>query len=287
MGDHYVPAYYLKGFSSDAEAKQLWVYEKGSGNSFLTNVKNAASENSYYPSDLETYLANQIEQPANEVIKRILDRKSISAEERSALARYITVLWKRVPEHKDWIREKAPEAIDAVVKDLLSQLEQIEETNPSKHEIVSMRRKELLDVKNSKEKLIDEAFVDENWAKTIPVEWTEQIPTAINKMTWSYWVAPSPYFFITSDNPVFYFQWMGIGREKSEISFPISKQITLWGTWRSDLRQEQYIDADSQVIKEINRRTASSSSRYIYSPCNQEWIEKIARRRQFRLNRII
>ncbi|MFC1614100.1 DUF4238 domain-containing protein, partial [Gemmatimonadota bacterium] len=67
MGHHYIPQYYLKGFS-ESDSNLLWAYEKGVGNKFRTQIKKIANITKFYPTETEKYLAEKIEGPANSVI---------------------------------------------------------------------------------------------------------------------------------------------------------------------------------------------------------------------------
>jgi len=72
MGHHYIPQYYLKGFTS-SDDDMIWVYEKGGSLKYRANVKIIAQKPNYYSPEVERYLANNIEDPANSVIKKIRD----------------------------------------------------------------------------------------------------------------------------------------------------------------------------------------------------------------------
>jgi len=81
MGDHYIPQYYLNGFASLGN-NIVWVYEKGGSLKFPSKIKNIAHETNYYSPEVEKYLANDIEGPANYVIKKIRDCKQITQSEK-------------------------------------------------------------------------------------------------------------------------------------------------------------------------------------------------------------
>tara|TARA_B100000959_G_C14989675_1_gene627219 strand:+ start:3700 stop:3900 length:201 start_codon:yes stop_codon:yes gene_type:complete len=66
MGDHYIPQQYLRGFLSSKD-KRIWVFEKGPSKPFLSKERKIANENNYYSPEIEVYLANAIETPANAV----------------------------------------------------------------------------------------------------------------------------------------------------------------------------------------------------------------------------
>ncbi len=85
---------------------------------------------------------------------------------------------------------------------------------------------------------------------------------------------------------MFYFPWMGIGKPESEVTFPISSNIVLLANWRKDVR-ENYFETKKQAIKEINRRTALNTSRFVYHDRDEYWIPKFIAKENHQLNRLI
>jgi uncharacterized protein DUF4238 len=79
-------------------------------------------------------------------------------------------------------------------------------------------------------------------------------------MTWQFLTCGSGQVFLTCDNPVFYFEEIGIGKPYSEVTVPLSSQIALWANWRQDLK-EGFVPTTSQAVKEINRRTVTRAAR--------------------------
>src|SRR5690606_22590431 len=96
---HYVPQFLLRSFAVPKKA-QVWVYDKSSGRSFISNTKNVASENRFYDFEcgdqrlsLEPWLAD-LEARAQLVVKYILESDSVSAlsnEQRHVLAAFLAV----------------------------------------------------------------------------------------------------------------------------------------------------------------------------------------------------
>ena len=76
MGDHYVPQYYLKSFSQN-NGKCIWVYDKRKSRKFSTQVNNVGNITGFYSAEVEQYLANTIENPANEVLRKIRNHEEI------------------------------------------------------------------------------------------------------------------------------------------------------------------------------------------------------------------
>ena len=111
-----------------------------------------------------------------------------------------------------------------------------------------------------------------------------QIRAILPAMTWVFFAPDKKQHFITSDNPIFFFKGMGIGKPESEITFPLSSTITLWATWRN--LKEGYIPAKDACIREINRRTASIATRYVYYSEEAQWVVNLINKKIFRLNRL-
>lgn len=281
MGKHYVPRYYLSGFTQDSTPPLIWVYEKGSIKVFATQVENVACETYYFPNDFENYLANEIEAPANNILRKIKEKKIITAKDKIILSNYITVLWKRVPEGKRRLNEKAPKISSDIKKGLFKKIENLKIKYPSKANLLEKRRLEAQDILEKFKNKPPEDI----WRSVIPPEKTPRATSILSQMTWRFFMCKEPNAFITSDNPVFFFKDIGIGKIYSELTFPISSYITLWATWRPI--DEGYFPANNHVVKEINRRTASEATRYIYFSKKRDWIITLANKEKHKLNFII
>jgi len=126
----------------------------------------------------------------------------------------------------------------------------------------------------------------EVWLSTIPPERSPRLVAAIRGMTWRFLTFDGQPAFLTSDNPVFYFAGIGLAKPESEITFPISSHITLWATWRQDLL-EGYFPTTERVVKEINRRTASNATRYVFHCADEDWILPFLLTGKWQLHRLV
>ncbi len=266
MGDHYVPQYYLKGFSQN-EGKHIWVYDKVEGIKFPTQVKSIANITGFYSRDVEQYLANTIEGPANNVLMKIRKMELIDQKDKEILSEYIAVMMKRVPKGLQRLEEMAPSTSKKLYADLAEELSQIALANPEKKEIVKRRIKEIETIlkKYSKDPPKD------IWLDNIPPERSPKVVAALNGMIWRFLVSKPESEFLTSDNPLFFFTSIGIGKPNSEVLFPIAKNIALWATWKTHL-PEGYIQATTQAVKEMNRRTVSNATRYVFKSKDEDWV---------------
>ncbi|WAC08087.1 MAG: DUF4238 domain-containing protein [Thermodesulfobacteriota bacterium] len=280
MGHHYLPQYYLKGFTETPD-NMLWAYEKGTGNKFNTQIKSLANITDFYSEETEQYLANDIEGPANEVLDKIRSRHLISEEDKNTFAEYMAVMWKRVPRAKEYLKNMAPRLADEIGKKLSTDLSYIVEQAPEKTEFIEKRQKEIDDILA----IYATDPPKDIWLGNIPPERTPRIVEAMKAMTWTFWEFDQYPAFLTCDNPVFYFTWMGVGKKESEISFPISSHIVLWATWRADLPRN-FITASSQIVKEMNRRIVHNANRFAFHCRDEHWIVPFIKKEIWKLNRI-
>ena len=128
MGQHYLPQFYLRGFTA---GNTIWVHDRLEERSFQSQRKAIANENKLYPTDLEQYLANSIEEPAKAAIESIRKRQPLEQAQREALAQYIVTLWKRVPEGRRRVAENMPEVAASVKEKLHRELDFAADADPS------------------------------------------------------------------------------------------------------------------------------------------------------------
>jgi len=278
MGDHYVPQYYLKGFSGD-EGKTIWVYDKKRRCKFATQVKNIASETGFYSPEVERHLADCVEDPANAVLKKIRERVQISTEDKQVLSAYMVCMWTRVPRGKERVKELAPSVAEKVREEIDRQLRDVALDQPERSDSVER-------FKSRAHKVIDRYATDppkDVWLRNISPERRPQVLATLGRMTWQFLTFDAYPAFVTSDNPVFYFTGMGIGKPESEVTFPISSCIALWATWRTDLT-EGFFQTSARVVRELNRRTASSSTRYVFHSTDERWVLRLLTQQSWRLN---
>ena len=96
-------------------------------------------------------------------------------------------------------------------------------------------------------------------------------------MTWRVLLAPEPERFVTSDNPTFHFDSLGLGRSDSEFSFPVSPGVAIHGFRRPTVAGATlYTGARAQVVREFNRRLIYGAERFVFSGSREKWIETVA-----------
>jgi hypothetical protein len=282
MGDHYIPQYYLKGFLT-APREQLWCYDKSNnGEKFLGSIRNIANENRFYSPEVEQYLANTIEGPANLVLQKIRLRHQITDDDKHVLAKYMAVMYRRVPLGKQRLKENAPRICNDLLKEFNNGLDILALEEPDKVELIEKRRAEIQEILEK----YSENPPKEVWLKIISPEMSPRVVAAIRAMTWTFLTFDEKPAFLTCDNPIFYFLSIGVGNPDSEITFPISSHIALCCTWRKNL-PGSYMTTNIQTVRDINRRTASNATRYVYSGYDESWLSSFIAKGNWQLNRLI
>lgn len=283
MGYHYVPRKYLEGFSDPERPGFVWQYDKKERRFSQTpaSIRRVAQQRGFYDEDVERELNELVESPGNQAIDKLRSNLPITDEERLNLAIYIATMVHRVPRHRERAKEIAPKALSEVVSKLKSQILAVAEEQRLDDSIIAKRLAE-----------VDAA--DERCRETPPPEiirqlrapWpSEPIVGLILAMTWRFVSTEGPTYFITSDNPAFFFECYGLGSPESELTFPLSGNLALLGSWQpgADLR---LLPARQQLVKEANRRLASAATRFLFYRERKEWVATIANKKRPYLSRI-
>ncbi len=281
MGQHYVPQYYLEGFCDLSTPSNIWVYDRGSNQKFRTSVKTVANENNRWPKKTEEYLANHIEAPANLVLDKICERQPITQGDKDVLSAYMVTMLQRVPKGLQRAKAAAPDVIDKVFTDLRQDIMTLITAHPSRESVLQDILQKLPGLRSKYET----DFPMEAWYQNITEDALPRVRVVFPAMTWIFLTSDKGQPFLTNDNPVFFFEGIGIGKPESEITFPISSTVVLWATWRKNL-EEGYIPAKEPVIREINRRTASAATRYVYYSKEEQWVVRLVQKKNLKLRKL-
>lgn len=244
MGKHYIPQFLLGGFTHEG---RLHVFDKLITQWFRSQPKSVANERNLWPDEVETFITEQVEQPAQDAIERLRQRESLNERDRLALGRYIAFLWKRVPAGRERFLNSLPEVAEALRRDLIPRL-------------VSD------DLRLKANAYIDKAIADRStvfWHESMKAEFRRDVAGVIARMSWEILHVSEP-SYLSSDHPVFFFPTDGIGRVTSELTIAVSSRAALvcrYAAGGSVLHK----DAQQYQVHEINRRTVHNATRFIFS----------------------
>jgi hypothetical protein len=263
MGHHYLPQRYLRHF---AHEQRIWVFDRANKRSFQSAPKSVANECGLYSEEVEAFLNESVETPTHPIFDKILRREQISDSERAALARYITFMWKRVPRGRKRALGRVPESAEETRQEVMAEIDE------------GVRSGLIDDVRAASLRRQVEEIIDREKASPSPRLWYDsfepiggsQVEQVLQSMNWVFLCSDSQRFF-TSDSPVFFFENEGIGRLTSELTFPISDSIALFADWNRTV-SDQYVSANSSLVKKINARTVRNSERFVFAKDNEPWM---------------
>jgi hypothetical protein len=283
MGLHYVPRKYLEGFCEPGSDRMLWQYDKQRDCFARVSINTAANEAGFYPPEVEMQLANDVEAPANRVIGKLRVGHAASSKERAHLSFYIATMLKRVPASRKLGRDLLPNALQEIVQEV-------------KDLIVRMGNDCLIDSNVQARRLAEADEAAKKLSKQPPPEalksinspWpSEEMIASIYIMTWRFMTTSGPSYFLTSDNPVFFFRCFGLKGDEAELVFPISSDLLLHGCWQpSRPNEKQLFKAPQQLVKEFNRRIANAATRFVFFRQHAEWIRTVAQKTDPYLSKI-
>ena len=280
MGHHFLPQEYLRQFAVDYDRDRIWMLDKSERSFKLLPIKNVAQARSYYFDEDERALNERVESPAHRPLRKLLARQDVTKDERRAVAQYLQVLLGRVPKSRaQWrsvLRRELPTMVAKAEEELLGSGRVPEQYRDKLTAVIDRWRPEdLEDLPNGELR----ELTDRQWVLPEVVE-------HLYKMPWRILVSSNEDAFLTSDNPFHYFEGLGLAHADAEVSVPLSSTVSLHASHQGQPETTLFIPAEPQLVKEINRRTASGADRFLFFHRGDRWVERLARVSRPRLNRI-
>jgi Protein of unknown function (DUF4238) len=192
------------------------------------------------------------------------------------------VMMKRVPAHRRRATEMIPGVLADVVAQLRSELRFLAREVGADPDVIVKRLKEA-DAAEEKFRHQPPANVLEQIREPWPSPATVQL---LFNMTWRILAASGPLYFITIDNPAFFFRGHGLQRDISELSFPLSTTHALHGCWQKAATNLVIVKATQPLVREMNRRLASDAERLAFYHEPALWLLKILRKNSHYLSSI-
>jgi Protein of unknown function (DUF4238) len=98
------------------------------------------------------------------------------------------------------------------------------------------------------------------------------VVNAVFDMTWRILRTNGFQFFITTDNPVFFFRGWGIGRPQSELTFTLPSTHAIHGSRQGAPGDLIFLEVNQKFVREINRRLASQTDRLAFYHTDAPWL---------------
>jgi hypothetical protein len=276
---HYVPQFYLRGWVPEGEGL-IWVYTKTQQPRRLS-IRKAGQEPDFYAFtdrhgindsvSIEKEL-EKLDTAAAPVIKRIREREPLTDVDRELLSRFISVLWRRVPEHREVVdgslRDMMPEYFEHLrdeLKTLRSEKENAERIERVQQEVNRLEKEYM--------NKIPAYFFTENLQRPSMFE------TLLVKMDWAFLQAKSDTPFLTSDNPVVYSRGTGLGDlDNGIVLFPLSKDLMFQGMWKSSFRNS-YVSIRDSDARRFNRYVVENAYKQVYASSKSSGVMALVSKR--------
>lgn len=282
MGHHYVPQEYLRGFTHPSCTRALWQFDKETQTFSATpaSIARIAQQRSFYDDDIERMLNELVEIPGNRVLHKLRSGDlDLSDKERIDLSVYIATMLKRVPHHRAQVTEMAPQVLAKVTSELREEIRAYEDSGQLSPETAAKHHAEtnVAEAKYSAE-------MPGNVRDQIRSPWpTESMIDLVYGMNWRFVRAVRDQYFVTTDNPAFFFECYGLGTTNSELTFPVSAELGIFGSWTLGTK----IARGMKFVKEANRRLISEATRFVYYRSRANWIAAVAAKESPYLSRIL
>lgn len=287
---HYIPKFYLDGFVDPHNEPYIWVYEKGNEKIIKSTSKDIAVEKHYFSflkpegvrdSDTLENIISVLESNTSSVFKNIMEGKSIREEDKIYFATFLAFMMVRVPNFRRNVENAAGELIKRISilqasnqEGFEAMIRQFEENTGKKINLsIEEFRKWILDGKYN-------IKVNPQFSLAMIMSFVDELSHIFLGMKWTFIKSTEEYKFLTGDNPLFYcdpthdpnsFYGVGLLNKNVEVTFPISKDLALFASWKGE---GGYIQGKNKIVKEINRRTVLSTLRFVFSSEKSDTINK-------------
>jgi hypothetical protein len=270
MGDHYVTQGYLRAWEVE---RRLWVYDREQGRGFMSRAKSVANESGLYSPELEALLAEQYDDKAIVALRRFSEGTTLSEADRDIIARFLFVQWKRVPVGKRRIMERMPVREQETERELMGMIDAAVAIDPAFEADAEAARRNVRTVFEKWGRKDRVAL----WHRLVTETTGPGVHEAIKSMNWVLIRVPDDSLF-TCDNPLYFDTSIGLGREQSELTFPLSPSTALWAMRRS-ITPAAVARQGAKLGRQINARTAHNSARWVFAQREQPWMEPFLKKR--------
>jgi hypothetical protein len=286
---HYVPRFYLEGFSDPNNFPSIWIYEKGNPEIRRQRAENIAFERDYYsfhlPSGeidsetIENALA-ELESRAAPLLKKIETKVDLNEEEKRLFSNFLAYSMTRVPNYRRNMEDMSGKLIKNVM--LRVTADQIGfERKLKKYEKVRGEKYRTF-VEKYMDTAINEGFLKKEFSEFSlgMIDLAREFAAVFNAMNWSFLEASDEQGYLTSDNPVYYFDptyrqgfdGVGLLNDNTEAYFPVSKNIMLMANWKNIKGYHRLQNFD---IRAINRRTVIFAQKFVFASNRSTGISKL------------
>jgi Protein of unknown function (DUF4238) len=260
---HFIPQFYQRGFTPDRGSK-IWVYQKGD-NPRHRPVRSVGMQIDLYAfrrsGQVDFGLVERelalLDDQAAKIIQKLEAGRQITDKDRSRLCKFVSVMWRRTPKHRDEVNASVVD----LIPDVFEPLKQFEDQmTPEVRAEVERLRKEY------SEKPPDFVFAHN-------VSRDSNFEEVMYRMDWVFFRAPLGKEFFTSDDPVMFSKGPGLGSPKAIIAFPLSRKLLLQCMWKSAW-SNRFHELEPHEVDHFNLSTVKNAHKQLLASQKSEDIRQ-------------
>jgi len=287
MNQHYLPKFYLKGFTCKNSnspyffqfllKNKEWKKSYPKGTATEVDFYSFVDKNGVNNMEAENCLS-KLEKNASQTLRSSIFQKKIPSEEQLIiLSFFMAIMWTRTP-HFRLLYNKT---IDNLIKEFLLQDANLpkEDFDKLKADAIAKFGDEYQGITQDQLRSTGDYYCEPIKPLQIAVIFhaCNEIAYIIANMKWQILVAQHPFFFITSDQPLCTYDPVekfpigdhsnlfgyGIGSDSVEITFPFSSEFALHAIKGNP--EIIFSKANSREIEQINARTFAFAQNFVIS----------------------
>jgi hypothetical protein len=276
---HYIPQFYLGGFTDPSSPNWVWVYQRGTSSPRKQRPRSIGFRNHYHTftdadghRDQETLerLFGLIEGNAAAITRKFLDYRLPTPEDKARYSEFLALMMLRTPAFR--------EALEYGMGSLLKQANQMIARSPALWSAACdwmEQNPEILqgDDPDELRALLQADDYEVKMSEEFSLQVIGHIAGAadlFSQMNWHLVEAPTGAEFWTSDNPVSiavdgkYSAYVNaLASPDCEVAFPITARMALVAMWVD--RPDRCVAAPPAVVDVMNGRTVETAYREVYA----------------------
>jgi hypothetical protein len=268
---HYLPKFYLENFIDPQNHPYIWIYEKGNTVIKKASAIDIAVKKDYYTfitisgrKDTDTYenLLAEIECKAAPVFQNIIKHENLDEKSKFNFAAFLAFTLIRVPYFRDKIRHLAKMVTKKRVQAIAA------DPDAFKSYVTKFNLQEVIKDQEQLRRSLQQGNHDIKISSYVSLEMMPQFAidliSVFQEMHWYFLLSTNNMSFVTSDNPIVYFNQLpdahflsdkgfinGLKNKYTEISFPISSNIVFLGTWGRLTEYQSYSELNNCRIRDM------------------------------------
>ncbi len=286
---HIIPQCHFRAFRDPGVnlrmGPRVWVVDLKYETVTLRSPKGISKRTDYYavhnlkdlpPQSFETDFLRCVEDEAAPLLVKLRDGgHMLSDPERSRLAVFIALLFARTPANRDAMEDLAAKMIEAVVRrdargpDFARTMREANKGREISDSRIEELRRPLLRPGAFRCGIIPE------FTLLSILNATDTVARIIFDLRWRFAIPPLGKHFLTSDNPVFWFDpnatspfCNGLASRNMSLTFPIGPELTLVGSWQEG--SDSYDRVDDTIVDDINGIVIASAERWVIAARKEE-----------------